>query len=300
MNLIQSQEKGNALQNSSLVYFSIFFILIGIIYIFNFIRPIFNLYTISFEINWAEFQILEIFDILSICFGALLIILGFSLFIYQKFNKFLLIFGGILFFIFNLLDPSHLLMVANLFSSILGAPPSWMQVIPQNLFVIYIASWSLLSISNVILQFVGFYVAIRIIINSNPQKSIIQYLYFYCWVIGLSGIILCLQSVLVLSLTMSWSSITVAPYLINVMIWSFMMIAGIAGLVFVRDWMKNQLSHLKAGQLSLVSYGVMYVLISFSDFAMKSVPSLVLSVFFAVLLIIYAFKIPSFLRHQNN
>jgi len=253
-----------------------------------------NFYTIYFDLNWAEFQILELFDIINLIFGIILIIFGFYLFMQNKINKSLLYFGGILFFLFNIINPSHFLMFLSLISLMIGIPPVWMSVIPENLLIIYLSSWSILSISNITLQFIGFYVAVRIIRNSNPQKALIQFLYFYCWVIGLSGIILCIQSTIVLSLTASWASITIAPYILHFSTWILMSIIGISGIIFIKQWIKNQVQSkdLKFGQITLISFGIMHILISFSDFAMKSIPILAFNVIFAGLLIIFAFKIP--------
>ena len=300
--MIQSQNSSNSFSDSPLIYYATFFLFFGIIYVINFIRPIFNLYTIYFDLNWAKFQILELFDVINIIFGGFLILFGFFLFIYKKFSRSLLIFGGILFFLFNLLDPSHFLMFWELISIIIGAPPVWMQVIPKNLLVVYISSWSLLSISNLILQCIGFYVAIRIIFNSNPQKQITRFLFFYCWVISLSGIILCLQSALILGITASWSSITIVPFILHFSIWIFMGLVGISGIYMIRNLLKHQVNthNIIYGQISLISFSVVRVLIEFNDFSMKTIPILLFNLGFALFLTIFAFKLPLYLKEAKK
>ncbi len=299
---IQSQTPNNPLTDSPEIFYGIFFILLGAISVLSFLRPVMNLYTIYFEITWAEFQILEIFDIINLVFGIFLLLLGFLLLYFQKFNRRLMLYGGILLLIFNLLDPSHFLMFWCLLSLIIGAPPVWMQVINENLFITYVSIWSLLSISNLILQAAGIYIAIRIILNSNPKKGLTTYVFFYCWVLALSGILLSLQSLIIQTITGSWTTIAVAPYIFNFITWVFMVIAGVSGLFFIASWRKNrsQGQMIKFGQISLISFSVMYSLVSFSDIAMKEMTSLLFSTILSIVIIIFAMKIPYYLKDKKE
>lgn len=302
MKTIQTQKSDDPLADSPLILYAVLFIIFGAILAFNFIRPIFNLYTIYFEINWAEFHFLELFDILNFIFGILLVLLGFVLLTTTKFNRGLLIFAGILFLLFNILDPTHFLMFGSLISLIIGTPPVWMQVINPNLFVTYISTWSLLSISNLILQLVGLYIAIRIILNSNPKKGLITYLFYYCWVLALSGVIFPLQSIIAQTIMGSWGSIAIAPYVLNLITWLFMFLAGISGLIFITYWRKNHPTGrmLKFGQITLICYSVMFSLVSFSDIEMKTILSLVLTVIFSLVLAFFALKLRVYLKEEKK
>jgi len=300
--IIQSQIFKDNLSITPITFFSFIFIFFGMNQALNFLRPIFNLYTIYFEINWAEFQILELFDIINFTFAILIILLGFSLLFYKEFTRSLQIFAGILFLIYNLLDPSHFLMFWSLLMIIMGIPPVWMSVIPNNLVGIYLSSWSILSISHLFLQIFGIYIAIRIILNSKPQKAIIEYLFYFCWVIGLSGIILFLQSTIILSITDSWVSISIVFYIFNFGTWISMCFIGISGLIFIINWRKSQikLQYIKFGQISLIEFGIMQILTSFSDFTMKTYFSLIFNSIIAGMLIIFALKLTKYFQYEKN
>ncbi|HUX99079.1 MAG TPA: hypothetical protein VMV49_05960 [Candidatus Deferrimicrobium sp.] len=302
MKIIQAINSEPASLNNPIGYYAILFIIFGLNSLFNIIRPIYNLYTIYFEITWAEFPFLELFDILTLIFSILLVILGFSLFYYQKFTKMLLIIGGITLFLFNLLNPIHFLMLGNLFSAFIGNPPVWMQVIPGDLLIIYLCSWSILSISNVILQIFGFYTAIRICLNSKPPTRIIYYLFFYCWMLGLSGIILLFQSITSLSLTNGWTSLAFSPYILYLTTWICMILTGITGIWFLWNWGRNKDPRvfLKFGQIAIISFCIMSLSISFSDIAMKTLMSLSFNVIIALILVIFAFKLPIYFQSQKK
>ena len=299
---IQTPESIESISVSPLIYYATLSIIYGISLLISFFRPIYNLYIMYFEIHWAEFQFLELFDILNMLFGALLLLFGFCLMYYKNIKRFLLIFGGGLLLFFNLLNPSHFLIFGTLVSTLIGNPPIWMQVIPANLLVIYLAAWTLLSISNILLQCFGIYIAFRIILNANPRKALIQFLFLYLWVLGFSGIILLLQSLLILSISGSWSSLAIMPYFLSLATWIGMIVCGIAGMLFLRFWQRAnfQRSHIKFGQIALIAYIIMFISISFSDFAMKESLSLILNCLFAGILIIFALKLPSFLKTEKK
>jgi len=296
--IIQSPDSVESFQSSPITYYAALIIIYGIILLLNFFRPIYNFYIMYFEINWAEFQFLEIFDILNMLFGALVFLFGFCLIYYKSIKRFLLIFGGGLLLLYNLLNPSHFLIFSTLISVLVGTPPIWMQVIPENLLGIYLSAWTLLSISNIALQCFGIYIATRIILNANVRKSLIQFLFLYLWVLGISGIILLLQSFLIFSLSASWSSLAVMPYILRLVTWIGMIVCGIAGMLFIRFWQQEPIksSYVKFGQIALLAYSIMYISISFSDFAMKETLSLVLNSLFAGILILFTLKIPAFLK----
>ena len=294
MSIIQSNGSEPPEYDITLLYCAALFLFFGFNYIMNFLRPITNLYIIYFDLDWAEFQFLEIFDVLNLIFGICLCALGALLIGIKTFNKPLLILGGSLLLFYSIINPSHFLIFGSLILIITGTPPIWLSVIPENLLGIYLSSWSILSLSNILLQLVGIYIAIRIILNSNPQRAIIQYIFFFCWVTGISGIILCLQSILILSLTASWSSLMILTYILRVGTWISMIILGITGLVFVRNWLKDQIQshHLKFGQISLIAFAIMHLFISFSDFAMKTYIALMLNCVIAGIIILFAWKLP--------
>jgi len=254
------------------------------------------------EIHWAEFQFLDIFDILNMLFGALLILFGFCLIYYKKLKRFLLVFGGALLLLFNLLNPSNFFIFSTLFSALIGTSSLWMQVIPENLLGIYLSSWTVLSVSNMILQCFGIFIAIRVIFNKNIRKALIQFIIFYCWVLGISGIVLLFQSLLIFSISGIWSSLAVLPYLLSLTTWIGMIICGIFGLLFIQFWKQAsfQRSDIKFGQIALIAYIIMYISISFSDFAMKEPVSLILNSLFAGILIIFAAKAPTFLIRNGK
>ena len=255
-----------------------------------------------FEIDWAEFQFLEYFDILNMVFAGLLILFGFCLIYYRKIKRVLLVFGGGLLLLYSLLNPSHFLIFGSIISVLLGAPPVWMQVIPENLLMIYVSAWTLVSVSNIILQCFGIFIAFRIILDANPRKSLIQFLFFYCWVLSISGIILLLQSSLILSLTGTWSSLAVTPHILASVTWIAMIVSGISGLLFIRFWRQepSPISHVRFSQIALITYSLMYILVSFSDFAMKEIFGLALNCLFAGVLVLFALKIPRFLQRGKK
>jgi hypothetical protein len=224
------------------------------------------------------------------------------LFYYQKFTRALLYFGGMVFFLYNLIDPSHFLMLGSLVSTSLGNPPVWITAIPGNLLGIYLSFWSVLSISHILLQFIGFYMAIRITFNSQPQQALIQFLFFYCWVIALSGLVLCLQSILITSLTASWTSLSIPSYILHFTSWISMCLVGITGLFFIIQCRKNQPPnrYVKFGQLALISFATLQMLISFSDIAMKSLMDLFLTTLLAIILLFFAFRLPIYLKKENQ
>jgi len=139
-------------------------------------------------------------------------------------------------------------------------------------------------------------------LNSNPKKGFITCLFYYCWVLALSGVILPLQSIIVQTITGSWGSIALAPYILNLITWLFMVIAGISGLFFVGFWKKNQPKGrmLKFGQIALISFSLMFCLVSFSDIEMKTMLSLVLTVIFSFVLAFFALKLRVYLKEENK
>ncbi|MFX1295057.1 MAG: hypothetical protein ACFFD2_09435 [Promethearchaeota archaeon] len=239
--LIQSKDLNPPKVDFPILFYATLLFFFGINHILSFLRPVSNLYIIYYELNWAEFQFLECFDIINIIFGILIILLAGCLFFYKEFNRSLVILGSIAFFLYNIINPSHFLIFGSLLSIIIGNPPAWMSVIPDNLLGIYLFSWGIISISNILLQLIGLYIALRIVMKLNPKRALIQFLFFYCWVLGVSGIILCLQSIVVLSLTASWSSITIFTYILLLGTWILMSIVGIFGVLFTQNWLKNQI-----------------------------------------------------------
>ncbi|MHA1277927.1 MAG: hypothetical protein ACTSQI_10805 [Candidatus Helarchaeota archaeon] len=179
-----------------------------------------------------------------------------------------------------------------------GNLPTWLSVIPPNLIGIYVFSWSILSFSNVFLQIFGFYIAARIITNSQPKRGLIQYIFFYCWVSFISGIVLIFQSIFLLSLSASWTSLSVANTFVRFGTWATIGITGITGMLFIWYWLKNQLSlsHIKFCQISLISYACSLLFISFSDFAMKTYFSLLINSIIAGVLVGFAFKLKLFMQ----
>ena len=298
MEIIHNQDTDIVEINPILGYCTALFIFFGLNIIFNYLRPIVNLYTMYFSISWAEFQILEIFNILNMILGILLAILGMLLLNYKEFTRKVLLVSGIVFLLYILSDPSHFLMVGNLLATFLGTPPLWMQAIPGDILTVYLSAWSLISISNVLLQVIGFYIAIRISMNVKPKKSLTQYLFFYCWVMAVSGLVLCLQAVIVPSLAASWSSIAVGPFILHFVTWISMIALGISGLLYLT----NDKSHdqenqtLKFGQISLVSFSLMHLLISYSDFPMKTPIALAINTVISAVILIFAFKLPKLLK----
>ena len=302
MKIIQSHDSGEPLQISPIAYYITLILIYGITLLLNFFRPIYNLYVMYFEIDWAEFQFLEYFDILNMVFAGLLILFGFCLIYYRKIKRVLLVFGGGLLLLYSLLNPSHFLIFGSIISLLLGTPPVWMQVIPENLLMIYVSAWTLVSVSNIILQCFGIFIAFRIILDANPRKSLIQFLFFYCWVLSISGIILLLQSSLILSLTGTWSSLAVTPHIFASVTWIAMIVSGISGMLFIRFWRQepSPISHVRFSQIALITYSLMYILVSFSDFAMKEIFGLALNCLFAGVLVLFALKIPRFLQRGKK
>ncbi|MDD1778434.1 MAG: hypothetical protein LUQ65_09735 [Candidatus Helarchaeota archaeon] len=301
MTSIQSTESAEITQTSPIIYCVILLLIYGINLLLSFFRPILNLFVMYLEIDWAEFQFLEYFDIFNMVFGGLLIVFAFCLISYKNLKRVVSIFGGGLLLLYSLLNPSHLLIFISIISVLLGAPPIWMQVIPENLLVVYLSSWTLVSISNIVLQGFGIFIAFRIMLKADPRKSLIQFLFFYCWVLSISGITLLLQSLLILSLTGTWSSLAVAPYIFALATWITMIISGISGILFIRFWPHEPapLSHVRLGQIALLAFSIMYLVVSFSDFAMKEIFSLVLGCLFAGVLVLFALKIPQFLQEKK-
>lgn len=302
MSIIQTTDSGEPTQISPIIYYVVLLFIYGISLILNFFRPVYNLYILYFEIKWAEFQFLDYVDILNMVFGGLLLILGVCLLYYGRMKRFLLVFGGGLLILYNLLNPSHLLIFITVISFLLGTPPVWMQVIPENLLAIYLSSWTLVSLSNIILQCFGIFFAFRIIRNADPRKSFIQFLFFYCWVLSISGIIYLIQSFLILSLTGTWASFAVTSFIFTLVTWIAMSVSGISGILFIRFWIKEPapVSHVKFGQVALIAFSVMYLAVSFSDFAMKEIFNLVLSCLFVGVLVLFALKIPHFLQKKKS
>lgn len=302
MNIIQAADSDETTQISPILYCAVLLIIYGINLLLSFFRPVFNLFIIYFEIDWSEFQFLESFDILNMVFGGLLIVFAFCLLSYKKLKRVLPIFGGGLLIFFCLLNPSHLLIFISIISVLLGTPPIWMQVIPENLLMVYLSSWTLVSISNIVLQCFGIFIAIRIMLKANPHKSLIQFLFFYCWVLTISGITLFLQSSFILSLTGTWSSLAVTPYIFALVTWITMIISGISGILFIRFWSQEPapLSHVRLGQIALFAFSIMYLVVSFSDFAMKEIFGLVLSCLLGGVLILFTLKIPQFLQKKKR
>lgn len=300
--MIQTPESVESISVSPIIYYAVLIIIFGINLLLNYLRPIYNIFVMYSEIHWAEFQFLEIFDILNMVFGALLILFGFCLLTLRENKRFLLIFGGALLLLFNLLNPSHFFIFGTLISVLLGNPPIWMQVIPENLLGIYLSVWTLLSISNIILQCFGIFIAIRIILNKNIRRSLIQFLLLYCWVLSISGIVLLLQSFLIFSISGTWSSLTIMPYFLSLTTWIGMFICGIMGILFIRFWHQESFRsfHVKFGQIALIAYAIMNTSMSFSDFAMKEPVSLILNSLFAGILILFAIKIPVFLKTNTK
>jgi hypothetical protein len=277
-------------------------LLLGAIYAFNYLRPIINLYAIYFDLNITGLPALEFFDILNLVFGISLCVFALLLFHYKAFNNLLRTFGGSLFILFNLLNPAHFVIFWGLLSFLLGQAPVWMTLIPEPIFTTYFTTWSLLSISNVLLQAFGIYIAIRILLNKSPQKSLFQYLVFYCWVAVLTSVVLNLQSILTLNYTAGWSALALAPYIIQVITWVAMGVLGIFGLLFLSRWNRNLLDEKTAtyGRIALLGYCSMYLLISFSDFAMKSISTLFFVVIFSIILILFIYKLPSLLQFAGK
>jgi len=302
VNIIQSADSDETTQISPIIYCVILVLIYGINLLLSYFRPVYNLYIMYFEIDWAEFQFLDYFDILSMVFGGLLIVFAFCLLSYKKFKRIFLVFGGGMLLLYSLLNPSHFLIFTSIISVLLGTPPIWMHVIPENLLVVYLSSWTLVSISNIVLQCFGIFIAFRIMLNANPRKSLIQFLFFYCWVLSLSGIVLLVESFLILSLTGIWSSLAVTPYIFTLATTIAMIVSGISGILFIRFWPQGStpVSHVRLGQIALITFSIMNLVVSFSDFAMKEIISLVLSCLFAGVLIFFALKIPQFLQRGKN
>jgi hypothetical protein len=302
VSIIQTADSGEPPQVHPIIYCVVLLFIYGFSLLLNFFRPIYNLYIMYFEINWAEFQFLDYFDILNMVFGGLLIIFGFCLFYYNKVNRVIRVFGCGLLILYSLLNPSYLLIFINVISFLLGTPPLWMQVIPENLLTIYLSSWTLVSLSNIILQGFGIYIAFRIMLNTNPRKSLIQFLLLYCWVLGISGIICLTQSVLIPSLTGTWASLAVTPFIFALVTWIAMSISGISGILFIRFWSQELAprSHVRLGQVALIAFSVMFLAVSFSDIAMKEVVSLALNCFFVGILALFTLKIPRFLQKKKS
>jgi hypothetical protein len=274
----------------------------GINFMLNFMRPITNLYIIYFDLDLGAVPVLEIFDILNFIFGILVLIFGFLMFYYRTITRSLLIFGGIVFILFNLLNPSHFIIFGGLISMTFGNVPAWLSVIPPNLLGIYLASWTVLSLSQVLLQLVGFYVAIRFLTNSKPKKALLLYLLFYCWVSIITGIILVVQATLVQSISASWGALSLFNHVFRYATWITMLITGLTGIIFIWFWLKGQIrQHLvKLGQISLLSYAVNLAFVSFSDFAMKTYFALLINSILVAILIFVALKIPTFMGLEGE
>lgn len=288
--------------NPFLAYFAVIIIFFGINHLMNFLRPISNIYQIYFALDIAEFQFLEFFDILNLIFGSTLIILGFALIYFKYFNRNLLIFSGIVFFLYQFIDPSHILILGSLISVLSGNPPVWMSLIPENTLGVYLSSWSILSVSNLLLEITGIILALLIIINSKPLRAIVHYFFFYCWVSLISGIVLWVQSFVILSLTASWASMNVISYLFRLATWIFMCLFGISGMLYFRYLSKNTINKkaVRSIQVSLFSYSLMLLFISFSDIAMKTVLALVINSIIAGIMIYLSLKIPKYLESQKK
>ncbi|MHA1652163.1 MAG: hypothetical protein ACTSYB_18430 [Candidatus Helarchaeota archaeon] len=301
MNNISFEKQEARISESPTGYFAAVLILFGLNTMLNFLRPLTNLYIMYIEINWAEFQFLEVFDILNMLFGVLLIFFGFLIILSKKFSSYLLIYGGFLFFLFNLLDPSHFFTFSILILILMGTPPVWIQVIPDNLLGLYLAPWSILSISHILLTLIGMYIAIRILTNNTPQRALFQYIFFYCIVSGITGFTLLLQSLILTTITTTWSSVNIGSYTIRLGTWIFMSCFGITGTIFVKRWLKNQLKEtdLRIGKIALISFVIMNLLISFSDFAMKTYFSLLLNSIIGFILILFALKLPRYLKVEK-
>ncbi len=274
----------------------------GINFMLNFMRPITNLYIIYFDLDLGVVPILELFDILNFIFGILVLIFGFLMFYYRTITRFLLTFGGIVFILFNLLNPAHLIIFGGLISMSFGNIPAWLSVIPPNLLSIYLSSWSVLSLSQVLLQLVGFYVAIRFLTSSKPKKALLLYLLFYCWVSTITGIILIVQATLVQSVSASWGALSLFNHVFRYATWITMLITGLTGVIFTWFWLKGKISQylIKFGQISLLSYAVNLAFVSFSDFAMKTYFALLVNSILVAILIYLSLKIPRFMGMEGE
>jgi len=290
-----------SLPNSPFGYYSGIFIVLGIIYIFNFLRPIINIYAIYVDLNWAEFQILELFDILNFLFGFLLILLGLLFIYYEKSNKTITWFGGIVFLLFNFLNPSHFLIFWGVVSILFGNPPVWINVIPPPLFTSYLTMWSILSTSYLLLQSIGIILAIQIILNKNPLKGIFQYLLYYCWVIGLTGVLQIFHSIFILGMSGSWTAISITSYIFQIISWVSLIVLGYAGLHFISRWNQHNFDKKTTiyGQIALIAYNINYLIVSFSDITMKIIPILVLICIFSFIIGLFTFKLPAFLQIEK-